>query len=100
MAVVLTLRWQGVTRHAYDELLKAVDWEGRPAAGGIFHVAWFDEEGMSVVDVWESQQAFEAFMNDRLGPVVQRQVEGEPEIAFHDAHRYFNAQAAHADAAA
>lgn len=36
--------------------------------GILSHVAGGTGEGMCVVDVWESQQDFDAFMNSRLKP--------------------------------
>jgi hypothetical protein len=96
MAVALVLRWEGVTPEQYDALLEKVDWEGRPARDGVFHVVWFDATGMGIVDVWESEQAWSDFMAERLGPAIAELggVGGEPDVAFHDVHRYFNTEAA------
>jgi hypothetical protein len=41
----------------------------RPA-GMIAHLAWRIEVGLRYVDVWESEQDYEAFAEDRLHPVV------------------------------
>jgi hypothetical protein len=37
-------------------------------SGIISHVAGFTSDGMYVVDVWESQEKFDAFVRDRLRP--------------------------------
>src|SRR6266478_3197870 len=51
MSVVLTLKWPGATKEQYDKLLELVDWENEPARNGIFHVVWFEGDGMGIVDV-------------------------------------------------
>lgn len=95
MAVVLTLRWPGATKEQYDKLLELVDWENEPARNGIFHVVWFEDDGMGIVDVWESEQDWQNFMDERLGRHFEAAgVEGTPEVQFHSVHRYFNTQAA------
>ncbi len=99
MAVALTLKWPGATKEQYDKLLELVDWEAEPASGGIFHVAWFDEDGMGIVDVWESPQDWQRFMDERLAPELATVgAEGQPEVEFHEVHRYFNTESAHAAA--
>jgi hypothetical protein len=99
MAVALVLRWDGIKPEQYDALLEKVEWESRPVSGGIFHVAWFDDAGMGIVDVWESEQAWHDFMDERLAPALAEYgVEGQPDVVFHDVHRYFNTEAAIASA--
>jgi hypothetical protein len=60
-------------------------------------VAWF-EDGLCVLDLWESQQDFERFGNERLMPKLQELGIGsdQPEIQFHEAHTYFAPVAARA----
>ncbi|GAA1076477.1 hypothetical protein GCM10009663_17560 [Kitasatospora arboriphila] len=72
MAVVMSMDWAGVTPEQYDTVRDAVDWEEVPAAGGQVHMAWFDAQGLHVTDVWDSQQAFEAFLAQRLAPAVEK----------------------------
>lgn len=99
MAAALVLRWDGITSEQYDAVLEKVDWEKEPARGGIFHVAWFDDAGMGIVDVWQSERAWNDFMAERLGPVLaELGVAGQPDVVFHDVHRYFNTEAAHTPA--
>ena len=44
-------------------------------AGGVFHVAAIDDAGVHITDVWESEDALNAFLGDRLMPklVVPRE---------------------------
>jgi len=45
VAVVMSMRWKGISPSDYDTALEAVGWEREPAEGGLNHVAWFDDEG-------------------------------------------------------
>ena len=60
------MRWEGVTPAQFDELRSLVSWETEQPEGAIFHVAWFRDGGITVMDVWESQEQFDRFMQDRL----------------------------------
>jgi hypothetical protein len=90
MATVMEMRWPSISRDDYDRAREAVNWEGNAPEGGIFHVAWF-EDGLRVLDLWESQQDFERFANERLMPTLQELGIGSepPEVTFHEAHAYF-----------
>jgi hypothetical protein len=91
MAVVMRMEWPEVTREQYDATLEAVGWEETLPEGAIFHVAFFDEGGFKVVDVWESEEQFQRFVEDRLNPGIQQVgIEGEPKVTFAPAHRVFD----------
>jgi hypothetical protein len=52
----------GFTPDTYDELLKRLDAAGAGApAGRLHHTAMVMDGQIQVFDVWESQEAFEAF---------------------------------------
>ncbi|MFE7836372.1 hypothetical protein ACFU53_10030 [Streptomyces sp. NPDC057474] len=90
MAVVMSMHWAEVTPDQYDTVRDAVGWEEIPAAGGQVHVAWFDDQGLHVTDVWESQQAFETFFTERLAPAIQEAgLTGSPETTISSLHRRF-----------
>jgi hypothetical protein len=91
MAVVMQMRWAGVTAAQYDEVREIVGWETDVAEGGLFHVASFDDGGMSVTDVWETPEHFARFNEERLAPAVEKVgVAGEPEVTMAPAHRVFD----------
>lgn len=95
MAVVLQAQAPGLGPTEYDALQQEANWENNPAPGAIFHVAWFDDEGLKVVDVWETEAAWETFLNDRLMPAFNKfGVTERPPHTVTPAHRYFNAEAA------
>ena len=91
MAVVMRMSWPTVTPELYERVREIVQWEANPAPGGLFHVAFFDEQGLNVVDVWETPEHFETFVNERLMPGVAEAggVEAEPMVAITPAHAVF-----------
>jgi hypothetical protein len=90
VAVVMNMRWQGVTRAQYDRTLELVKWETDTPAGAKYHVASFDDDGLRVTDVWESADDFNRFVETRLMPGVQEAgIAGEPHVEITEAHRIF-----------
>src|SRR5689334_24314538 len=59
------------TLFPYTTLFRS-DMDKNPPSGGIFHVAGFTAGTLRVLDIWESQQAFEKFQKDRLTAAVQK----------------------------
>jgi hypothetical protein len=91
MAVVMRMEWPEVTRDQYDATRELVAWERDQPQGGLFHVSFFDEGGFKVVDVWESEEDFNNFVESRLMPGVQQLgIEGEPKVTFTPAHAIYN----------
>ena len=99
MAVVMTFEWEGFTPAQYDELRDKVCWDDDPPEGGVFHVCWFEDGGIRVLDVWESEQDFRRFFNERLRPVLKEDmnVRGEPKYQFRRIHSKFNDEARRAE---
>ena len=91
MAVVMKMEWPEVTPEQYDQVREIVGWEVAEAEGGIMHVAYFDEGGFKVTDVWESPEHFQSFVDNRLMPGIEQAggIEGEPKVTITPAHRYF-----------
>jgi hypothetical protein len=97
MAVVVQLRWDGVTPDQYEQTRVAVNWETDTPPGAIFHVAWFENGGIGVTDVWETADDFQSFVDGRLMPATaQVGIQGEPKVDIQPAHRIFDA--AHGEA--
>jgi hypothetical protein len=72
MAIVMVIDAQ-MTPQQYEEAFPELGLERNPAPGDLVHLAWANPSGgLRVVDVWESREAFEAFVRERLGPVLQR----------------------------
>jgi hypothetical protein len=72
MAILAIFTGEGITSEMYDALREEVGWERMYPKGVISHAAAFDEHGNAhVVDVWESPEALDEFVNTRLGPAIQ-----------------------------
>ena len=91
MAAVIRLTWRGITAAQYDEARERVGWERDVPPGGVCHLAWFTPEGLHIVNVWDSAEKFERFVQGRLMPVVKGELgfAGEPEVSVHEAHAVF-----------
>jgi hypothetical protein len=87
MAVLLQMKWDGVTRDEYDRVIQELGIDDNPADGGMLHLAGVDDDGLRVIDVWESQEAFERFAEARLMPTVQKVgLDGQPDVTFVELH--------------
>jgi hypothetical protein len=90
MAVVMRMRWEGVTPEQYEEVRRVVNWEGDVPEGAMFHVASFDGGALYVTDIWTSAEAFGAFTESRLMPGVQQVgIQGQPETIISEAQAIF-----------
>ena len=89
MATVMLMHWPEVTKEQYEQARSEVKWETDTPKGAKYHVSWFDN-GLHVLDVWESQADCEKFSQDRLGPATQRiGIQGQPKVAFGEVHAIY-----------
>ena len=70
MAVAMFMHWSGVTPDQYDAVMARLGLDSNPAAGGVLHVAALTDDGLEVCDVWQTEQAFHGFLEQRLLPVA------------------------------
>ena len=83
MAIGLVMQFPGGTAQQYDAVMVKLGLEGNQGEwpdGIISHFAGTYPDGWCVVDVWESQDKFGAFMRDRLGPATQEVGVPEPQV--------------------
>jgi hypothetical protein len=72
MAVAMLLEWPGQTQEQYEQLMKLVGWKPiRPRVDSSTSPAPCPG-GWRVVDIWESEEAFERFAGERPIPAVQQ----------------------------
>jgi hypothetical protein len=58
-----------------------------PPAGLLVHVAGPTDEGVRIIDVWESEEAWEKFQAERLAPAIAALGgPARPEPTFRDVH--------------
>jgi hypothetical protein len=90
MAVVAHVLLRGVTPDQYDRVRAETGWLEQTPAGGLAHLTWWEGDDCHNVDAWESEDAFNKFGADRLGPAMARAgVNAQPEVTFHPAHEVF-----------
>jgi len=70
MAIAREFRGSGWTGDQYDELIKQMNLEGHSAEGVLFHWAAVTEDGVLVVDVYESQAAADRLAQENVGPIA------------------------------
>jgi hypothetical protein len=90
MAVAYELRFQGATTDQYDQVLQKMGLTpgGPVPPGAIFHWAAKTGDGLLVVDVWESEEAFDKFSSEQIVPYTQEVGIGAPEVTKHAVHNY------------
>lgn len=84
---MMIMNWPGVSLDQYDEVKALVAWEQEAPVGGICHATAHDGNGLRITDVWESAEAFQNFVNDRLMPGVEKVgIAGEPQVEVYPLH--------------
>lgn len=96
MAIALTMRLDGVTQQDPDAVMTKlglgspnVEESQRWPDGIISHTAGSAESGWFVVDVWESQEAFDTFFGERLGPALQKADVKPPQVTAVDVYNRY-----------
>jgi quinol monooxygenase YgiN len=62
MAVAMLAEIPGLTQEQYERVVKTINQTGTPA-GALVHAAGPVEDGYRVLEVWDNQQAADAFYN-------------------------------------
>ncbi len=70
MAIGFIFNNPGQTQEQYDAVVEQLNLAENLPEGWIFHAAGPTEDGWRVVEVWESQEAADAYFQ-RLGPALQ-----------------------------
>ena len=92
MAVAMFMQWQGVSPGQYDAVMARLGLDAHPAAGSVLHLATVTHEGLEVCDVWQTEQAFQSFLEQRLLPLADELgLDGEPEVRLVPLHNLYAA---------
>ena len=75
MAVTMDMRLPSEAAQLYEPLNREMDvHKDRLPDGLIHHFATKTKDGFNIFEVWESQEAFDHFANDRLLPALKKLV--------------------------
>jgi hypothetical protein len=75
MAIAAVIDTEGGRAEQYDAVVQELGLVGQPASavrGLILHAAGPTETGWRVVDIWESEEDLNQFVQDRLMPAQQK----------------------------
>jgi hypothetical protein len=90
MPVAVETTFEGGTLEQYDAVCGKLGYEpgGAGHPDGLFHFAVETPDGLRIVDVWESAEAFQNFAETMLGPVAAEVGIPEPKIEITPIHNY------------
>ncbi len=71
MAIGVMFDGKGVSQAQYDQVNQQVTPDNKKPPGLLYHVAGTSEDGLCVVEVWESQEALQKFFDEKLGAAMQ-----------------------------
>jgi hypothetical protein len=71
MPVGVRIKFDGGTQEQYEAIHSQMNVDQDPPEGLIFHSAGPIDGGWGVIDFWESREAFDRFLESRLGPTAQ-----------------------------
>jgi hypothetical protein len=92
MPVAVEMNFRGATLDQYDQVLEKMGLTpgGSTPPGAISHWAAKTDDGIRVVDVWETRDAFDRFAEDQIGPYTREVGFTEaPQMRFYDVHSHF-----------
>jgi hypothetical protein len=90
MAILLSMEWPGVTEAQYEAAMRELNMEADPPPGGVIHLATLTGNGVRVVDVWESEAAFQTFAATRIMPAARKVgISTEPRVEVAPLHNLY-----------
>jgi len=89
MAVTVFSRYPGLSPKAYDEVVATLDLDANPPVGGILHFAGESDDGLTVAEIWRTEQAFQAFHDRFLQALQMRGYLSRPTIEVAPLHNVF-----------
>jgi hypothetical protein len=80
MAILITATVPGGTAEQDDAIVKELDLDNNPPAGHLVRLGGSVESGWRIVSLWDSEDAWEDFRDNRLRPVVERRGRPVPPV--------------------
>jgi hypothetical protein len=95
MAIGVVMDFPGATLAQYDEVIARMGLTpgGDTAPGALFHWVAATPDGITVTDVWQTRELFDAFANEQIGPITMEVgFPGPPAMTFFDVHSHLIAK--------
>jgi hypothetical protein len=90
MAVGIRTKLAGVTAEQFEQVRSAVNPEGNPPDGLIFHASGPIDGGWGVIDFWESSEHHQRFVAERVMPAMAAAgATGAPDVHEFEVHEHF-----------
>jgi len=88
--VAIEMNFKGATLEQYDKIVELMGLtSGNIPPGAIFHWTAKTDDGIRVVDVWESREVFDRFSQEQIGPFSQQAgITEPPETTYRDVHNH------------
>ncbi len=80
MSVLVISVAPGVGAEQDAAMMAELDIQNNPPAGGRLRLAGPTDGGWRIISVWDSQEDFDAFVRDRLGPMFEQMGRPLPEF--------------------
>jgi len=90
MPVAIEMNFRGATLEQYDQIVESMGLSsGNIPPGALFHWVAATDDGIRVVDVWETREAYDRFAQDQIGPLSQQAgITEPPEVTYRDVHNH------------
>ena len=72
MAIMVIYDALGFRPQDYEQIRAAIGWESNPAEGCSMHLLGHDAAGLTDVQIWESEDVFDAYVAARFHPAFER----------------------------
>lgn len=72
MAIGVIFDGSGMSQEQYEQVNQQAAPSNQPPPGLLYHAAGPSEDGFTVIEVWESQEALQDFFAQTLGQALQR----------------------------
>ncbi len=94
MAVAVTMTFEGATLEQYDQVIDKMGLKpgGPGPEGALFHWVARTPTGLLVTDVWQTQEQFDAFAANQIGPITAAVgIPNPPTVTTYEVHSYITA---------
>jgi hypothetical protein len=89
VAVAIEMRFSGATLAQYDEVMRLMELGDEAPDGALFHWVAATDDGIKVVDVWETIEQFNSFAQANIMPNTQKAgVPAPPETTVYELHNF------------